>query len=549
MPVVSTQRNSKRMPRLHCWNVPLLLLASILSFTGGCSRKTDRAKYAPGTAARVLKVEMTDLKPAIATRIEKGDRPKWVAPAQWKRLQGLYQRFGNAPLWLEEQGVKDRASALLAAIESAPDHGLDTAAYPISALKSVIDSKRLTDTASAGTLADADVLMTAAYVAYAADMLSGQVDPKTVSQAWNIPAVARELDSAIVRGIEEPDMRASLGAMAPQDPDYDTLKVAYARYRKLAAGGGWPALNAGATPAAIRARLGVEGYSASDSGAVRPALLAYQERHGLVPSGTLDRATLQSLNDPAAERVKQIAANLERHRWLPRTLGSRYVYVNVPAFQLTAYDSGRKTLEMKVVVGQEYEGKVTPVFADSMESVVFRPYWNITPDIQASEIGPKAAADPGYLERNEMEYYKDGGTTRIRQRPGGKNSLGLVKFLFPNNFNIYLHDTPAKELFAKTDRAASHGCIRLEKPAEMAQWVLGWSADQVSAAMNGTADNHAVPVKPKIPVYIVYFTAYTRNGQLYFGDDIYGRDEKLEQQVSTGNDSGQASAARMAAKR
>jgi murein L,D-transpeptidase YcbB/YkuD len=164
--------------------------------------------------------------------------------------------------------------------------------------------------------------------------------------------------------------------------------------------------------------------------------------------------------------------------------------------------------------------------------VVFRPYWNITPDIQAKEIGPKVAADPSYLDRENMEFYTDGGARRIRQKPGGKNSLGLVKFLFPNNFNIYLHDTPAKSLFALTDRAKSHGCIRLEKPAELAQWVLGWDAGRVDAAMNGGADNHPVGVKPKIPVYIVYFTSYIRDGQLYWGGDLYNRDDRLEQKVA-----------------
>ena len=132
-----------------------------------------------------------------------------------------------------------------------------------------------------------------------------------------------------------------------------------------------------------------------------------------------------------------------------------------------------------------------------------------------------------------MEYYRDGGVRRIRQRPGGKNSLGLVKFLFPNDFNIYLHDTPAKELFAKADRAASHGCIRLEKPAELAQWVLGWEADRVQNAMHGGTNNNGVRVPHKIPVYIVYFTTYVRDGQLYFGDDIYDRDNSLEHEVPT----------------
>jgi murein L,D-transpeptidase YcbB/YkuD len=167
-----------------------------------------------------------------------------------------------------------------------------------------------------------------------------------------------------------------------------------------------------------------------------------------------------------------------------------------------------------------------------MENVVFRPYWNITPDIQRLEVGPKAANNPGWLESQNMEYYKDGGATRIRQRPGGKNALGLVKFLFPNDFNIYLHDTPAKSLFAKDDRAASHGCIRLEKPTELAEWVLGWDESRVSAAMNDGADNQSVRLPQKIPVYIVYFTAYVRDGELMFADDLYGRDDALEKQIA-----------------
>ena len=261
-------------------------------------------------------------------------------------------------------------------------------------------------------------------------------------------------------------------------------------------------------------------------------LVRFQQHHGLSATGKLDKATLAALNIPAEARVQQLAANMERHRWLPRTLGTRYIYVNVPSFRLDAYDSGQKQLTMRVVVGAEYEGRTTPTFSDSMEMAVFRPYWNITPDIQRLEVGPKVASNPGYLAAQNMEYYKDGSATRIRQRPGEKNSLGLVKFLFPNDFNIYLHDTPAKSLFALDDRAASHGCIRLEKPAELAQWVLGWDATKVLDAMNTGPDNHTVRLPQKIPVYIVYFTAYLRDNELVFADDVYGRDDALEKQLA-----------------
>jgi murein L,D-transpeptidase YcbB/YkuD len=510
---------------------PSLCLAATLSLglVAGCRALGKKAKYAPQSVTKVLSVPAESLTPAIAKDIGSEDRPKWVTADRWKRVRAIYTSFENAPIWLEEGGVKDRAAALLEALRTAPDHGLDTAAYPVSEIAALVNEKRLTDTASAATLAHADVMLTSAYVAYAADMLVGQVDPASVSQAWHIPSVPSELDSAIVHGLENEDMKASLAAMAPQDPDYAALKDAYARYRDIAAKGDWPMTTTAG--AALQSRLAMELTADStrsetrgaDSVNTAPAAAAptkkhptppssllaqFQERHGFARTGKLDKSTIAALNITAADRAKQIAANLERHRWLPRTLGSRYVYVNVPAFRLDAYDSGQKTLSMKVVVGDEYEGKNTPVFSDSMESVVFRPYWNITPDIQAKEIGPKAAADPSYLDRENMEYYKDGNARRIRQKPGGKNSLGLVKFLFPNNFNIYLHDTPAKALFAQTDRA------------------------RVDAAMNGGEDNHPVGVKPKIPVYIVYFTSYIRDGQLYWGSDVYNRDDRLEQKVA-----------------
>jgi murein L,D-transpeptidase YcbB/YkuD len=530
-----------------------LALAVVVPFA--CDR--DGHKYSPQRVSRVFGVKSADLRAAIAARIGSEDRPAWVTPSRWQRVRMLYQRFGDAPLWLEQEGVQARATALLDAIRQAPEHALDTSAYPISAIAGVVDAKRLTDRASAATLADADVLLTSAYVAYGADMLTGQVDPKTVSQAWFIPVLPQELDSALVRGVESPDLKTSLAAMAPQDSDYNVLKSAYARYRQIAASGGWPTVASSRDVQTLQTRLAMElatdstqsaagevdsvapnaarASTRSTPAAPDPVLGSrvreFQQRHGLEPTGRVNDVTLTALNVTAADRAQQIGLNLERHRWLPRFLGSRYIYVNVPAFRLDAYDSGKKVLEMKVVVGEEYEGKTTPVFSDSMETVVFRPYWNITPEIQKKEIEPKVASDPSYLERHDMEYWKDKGATRIRQRPGDKNSLGLVKFLFPNSFNIYLHDTPVKELFEKADRAASHGCIRVEKPAELAEWVLGWPPEKVQEWMHGK-NNQGVRLPQKIPVYIVYFTVYVRDGELYFGNDIYSRDEKLKEAVS-----------------
>ncbi|NUP57492.1 MAG: L,D-transpeptidase family protein [Gemmatimonadaceae bacterium] len=547
-----------RLPRFTA-RAALLALA-VTAALDGCSTKGKRARYTPGAAAKVLNVDMGAIPPAIAARVDSGTRPNWVSKEGWSRVGSLYKSYNNNPLWLEERGAKDRAAALIDAIKHAPDHGLETSAYPLAQLEAVVDAKRLTDTASARTLADADVMLTSAYVAYASDMLIGQIDPKKVSQSWFTGSGVKERDSSIVAALQDSDMTAALAAMAPQDSDYAVLKRALARYRQIAAAGGWTPVTQGMSDSlllrAVHARHLPEMSDSSHSGetdihtgldsateaahakrAARSPLAAelvrFQTHHGLSATGKLDKETLAALNITAEQRVQQIAANMERHRWLPRTLGSRYIYVNVPSFRLDAYDSGQKVLSMRVVVGSEYQGRTTPTFSDSMEVAVFRPYWNITPDIQRLEIEPKVASNPGYLEAENMEYYKDGGATRIRQRPGGKNALGLVKFLFPNDFNIYLHDTPAKTLFAQDNRAASHGCIRVEKPAELAQWVLGWDAARVDAAMNSGADNHTVKLPHKIPVYIVYFTAYVRDGELVFADDLYGRDDALERQLAT----------------
>ena len=209
------------------------------------------------------------------------------------------------------------------------------------------------------------------------------------------------------------------------------------------------------------------------------------------------------------------------------------MYVNVPAFRLDAYDSGQRVLSMKVVVGAEYDGRATPVFSDSMRWVVFRPYWRPTDNMIKKEILPRLASDPGYLARNDMEFTREGGARVLRQRPGEHNSLGLVKFLFPNDYNVYLHDTNDKSLFAKTIRAASHGCIRLDQPEKLAAYVLGWPTDSVRAAMESGPDNHTVALSARLPVYIVYFTAYARDGVVHFTDDVYRRDEDLKLRLGT----------------
>jgi murein L,D-transpeptidase YcbB/YkuD len=419
-------------------------------------------------------------------------------------------------------------------------------------------------------------------VALGENMLSGEIQPAGLSQDWHIRTTEERIDSALVLTLREDALGAGLTRMRPQDEGYDALRRELGRMREIVAHGGWPEVPAGRqlkpgdsdSPArleALRQRLRVEGFLSADSNATvtsapdttasrtrdtsasRPArarpravasgpgvydktlssaVEAFQARHGINVDGMLGEETVKSMNLPATYRAAQIAANLERYRWLPRNLGSRYILVNVPEFKLQAFDSGQKKLEMKVIVGAEYEDRATPVFSDSMEFVIFRPYWNVTDQIAAKEYWPKIQSDPELLARENMEVVNDHGKQRIRQRPGPKNALGLVKFMFPNDFNIYLHDTPNGSLFNKDVRAFSHGCIRVEKPTELAEFALGWPADKVQEAMNGT-DNHTVKLPRKIPVYILYFTAFVRDGQLSFGNDLYLRDEQLTTEMTS----------------
>jgi len=507
-------------------------LLVLLGATASC--RSHKVKYVPQDVQQVLGVEAPTIQTAISGRLDSDSAPSWVTPERWKIVRAVYAVYDHAPIWIEPAGVKERAAALLAALDSAPTHALRTDAYPLDSIRRVVNTKKIDSGATARDIANADVLLTAAYVGYASDMLIGQVDPQSLSQSWHIPARRSAVDSAIVHTLEDSSIADGLEHMAPQDSEYTVLRREYAHYRAIAASGGWPKVATGMSPEELSARLEAEGYTVPEEDSVNAVVARWQENHDLEPDGKIGRATLAALNVAVDERVKQIASNMERHRWLPRALGQRYVYVNVPAFRLDAYDSGQRVLSMKVVVGAEYNGHSTPVFSDSMRWVVFRPYWKPTENILKVEILPKIAQDKTYLTRNDMEFAREGGAKVLRQRPGIHNSLGLVKFLFPNDYNIYLHDTNEKSLFAKNARAASHGCIRLEQPDKLAEYVLGWPTDSVKAAMETGSDNRTVVLAKKLPVYIVYFTSYERDGQLHFADDVYRRDDGLKTRIIVG---------------
>jgi L,D-transpeptidase YcbB len=533
-------------------------IASLCAVLLACDVQSNESNAAEWTPARVADVRGVPIE-AIHRSIDsllRGPPPASIDSDTWQHARGLYRINDGGPYWMTSRGLdRQRAGQLTTVLATLVDDALNPTRLPLDAAAEALEVVR-GRAPTAEAMARSDVLLTAVYAGVAEQLLVGHVNPRSVSQSWYIDPREERVDSAMARMLRARRLDQAMDAMRPHQEAYDALRMQLQRYRQVVATGGWerltdfPSLAPGdSAPAsrliALRERLRVEGFldgrtsqATGDSGRViaydsvlAGAIARFQAQHGIVVDSAIGSETINSLNVPVEYRVAQIAANLERFRWLPRTLGTRYVLVNVPAFQLQAFDNGSEVLTMKVIVGAEYDGRSTPVFSDSMQTVVFRPYWNVTENIAQNEIWPKSEADPTYLERNNYEVVKGAEGPRIRQRPGKGNALGLVKFLFPNNFAIYLHDTPQDELFKEDVRAFSHGCIRVEKPAELAQYVLGWPADSVRRLMEGGKDDRHIEVNPKIPVYIVYLTTYMRDGELYFGNDLYSRDQALVEAV------------------
>jgi murein L,D-transpeptidase YcbB/YkuD len=334
--------------------------------------------------------------------------------------------------------------------------------------------------------------------------------------------------------------------------NYKELKEELGHYYTIAKQGGWPqvttakkSLKKGVSDpaiAVIKRRLQITGDMAGkDSSAVFTDTLEngvknFQVRMGYKPDGIITAQLIKDMNVPALKRVEQILMNMGRMRWMPEAESGQLIVVNIPEFVLHLYEGKKKVWDMNVVVGKE--GHNTMMFSGDLNQIVFSPYWNVPPSIVKKEILPKLASNPGYLASQNMEQVgTEDGLPKIRQLPGEKNSLGRVKFLFPNSFNIYFHDTPAKSLFEKDKRAYSHGCIRLSDPVKMANYLLKdspeWTPERIEEAMNSGNEKY-VKLKKAVPVLITYYTAWVDdNGRLNFRDDIYTHDDKLAQKMFT----------------
>jgi len=331
---------------------------------------------------------------------------------------------------------------------------------------------------------------------------------------------------------------------------YGALKTEMGKYLEITKQGGWPtieetkAIKKGSSSPAIaqiKRRLQITGdMPAGDTTQVytdtlEMAVKNFQQRHGYKPDGTVSATLIKEMNVPAPKRLQQIVMNMERMRWMPNEPKSdKLILVNIPEFMLHMYEGNKRVWDMVVVVGKE--GHNTVMFTGDLNQIVFSPYWNVPPSIVKSEILPAVDRNPNYLDNQNMEIVNSNGELpTIRQKPGTGNALGKVKFLFPNSFNIYFHDTPSKSLFDRDKRAFSHGCIRLQDPFRMAQYLLKdnpeWSAEKINVAMNEGSEKY-VKLKDPVPVFITYYTSWVDdNGLLNFRDDIYKHDEKLSKKM------------------
>ena len=574
------------MPKRSSIVEPIAMAAAFaVAALAGCA-PGDRAAPA-ATVASAPAAAPAEAQEAIRQIVEEGS-PAYLGSSATlddrEAVARLYQTGNYRLLWSDGARPTAAALGLVQELRQAEDRGLNPADYPGESLNS-----RVTDLLHAPHPGEEewalfDVSLSLAGLRFVTDLHEGRIAPASVGHNLTVPRV--KLDAAAVASIASAaDVRAALDAFEPQFIHYALLKRQLARYRGLAGMTGIndlpplpraphvKSLKAGdayAGAAQLQSLLtalgdypggapGADGPPASAPQTLTPALVealeAFQARHGEMPDGALGAATLAELTRPLGDRVRQIELTMERWRWLPPELASAPIVVNIPQFRLFAFDSTKDTeariRQMDVIVGKDFEATQTPVFTADMKYLIFRPYWEVPYSIAVKEIVPEARANAASIEKHQMEIVRGSGESatvvpntrenvelvakgvlRIRQRPGPDNSLGLVKFMFPNPYDVYLHSTPARSLFGRARRDFSHGCVRVSDPVGLAEYVLRdspeWTREKIEAAMNGTL-TMTVNLKNPIRVFIVYGTAVAlEDGRILFFDDIYGHDQRLE---------------------
>ena len=489
-------------------------------------------------------------------------------------LKRFYESSRYSPAWVRESQPTRQARRLIEILKQADNKGLNADDYDANQWDA-----RLQELNDPVHVARFDAALSVCIMRYISDLRIGRINPRHFSFGINVERKKYDLAEFVrSRLADDDDIQRALGEIEPPFPGYRRTLTALQRYLELSqkdSGEKLPELTkkvisgeeyAGISRLTQLLRVFGDLPASSDvppgniyEGAITQAVAAFQRRHGLTADGVLGTQTIKQLNVPVGQRVEQLRLALERWRWVPSDFPQPPVVVNIPEFRLRAFDgSGRVVLSANVVVGRAYRHE-TPVFEDEMQYVVFRPYWNVPPSIQRSEIVPAIRRDRNYASKHNYEVITSGGTVvpsgtisdeilqklsngalATRQKPGPDNALGLVKLIFPNAHNVYLHSTPSQQLFARSRRDFSHGCIRVEKAAELATWALSgnkedWTLKKVLATMQGPEDNVQINLAKPIPVLILYATAIVdENGVAYFFEDVYGYDAELERTLAKG---------------
>ena len=489
-------------------------------------------------------------------------------------LQKFYEPTGYAPAWIQGNAPSAQASAMIGLFRDAWRKGLEPEDYDASRWEARIRGMQ----GGVASTADFDVAMTVCTMRYISDLRIGRINPKHFQFGLSVEEKKYDLASFVRdRLLTASDLSAVAISVEPPFPTYRRTEQALARYVELARHDSGEKLPLTAKPVepgqpyAGVPRLISLLHAVGDLPAdVQPAdaniydarlaesVKRFQLRHGLDADGRLGPATVKQLNVPLSDRVQQLKITLERWRWLPEEFPAPPIIVNIPDFRLRVLEEGNRiALEMRVVVGKSMRTQ-TPVFSRDMTYVVLRPYWNVPPSILRGEIIPAIKRDRNYIAKKNFEVTTNDGKVvtsgeisddvlaglqagkyMVRQKPGPANALGLIKLMFPNEYNVYLHSTPAPELFSRSRRDFSHGCIRVEKPAELGAWALrnnpGWTLERVQQGMQSGPDNQTVTLAKKVPVFIVYGTAVAyENDEVHFYDDIYGHDAKLAAALAKG---------------
>lgn len=470
--------------------------------------------------------------------------------------------------WFKDHEIVPQADTMLQVIGRASEEGLDPKDYQVVDFNKLFDelkgNKRNLDKRDS-LEKEIDVALSATYFNWASDYYRGLLKPRETKKTdWDVKRNRLKLDQALMAVLGEKESTLPYASFHPLHPEYAHLKKALANLRRVQAEGGWAKIPTPVSLAVgqhssvvplLRKRLAAfmsDSTLKSEDDVfdqnLADALKSFQEFNELKVTGSLSPETVNYMNVPVADRIRQVIINMERWRWIPQSFEPNYIFVNIPEYKLHVFEKGKEVMNMKVIVGKDLHS--TPVFNDKMESVVLAPYWNIPPGILKNEIAPKAASNPNFLSAMDMEVVSKDGTVvdpssvdwstagtpdfhyTVRRKPGPKNDLGRVKFIFPNSMNIYLHDTPASELFNQSKRQFSHGCVRVEKPIDLAVYLLrdvpGWNRQKILDQI-GSNQQRYVGLKQKVPVYLLYFTASADSrGRVRFYEDIYGHDQQLK---------------------